>query len=69
MKPLKSTRLYNNIAKLTGGLREAKKFHPTTPSPTNKADIYATPEKYTQVRMDIYASLEELHKQGCYKPF
>jgi hypothetical protein len=30
----------------------------TTPKASNKADLYATPKKYTQVTVDIYASLE-----------
>ena len=38
----------------------------TTPKASTKADIYATPEKYMQVTADIYASLGELRKQGCY---
>jgi hypothetical protein len=38
----------------------------TTQGASTKADIYATPEKYTQVTVDIYASLGELRIQGCY---
>jgi hypothetical protein len=33
---------------------------------STKADIYATQEKYTQVTMDIYASLGELRIEGYY---